>query len=149
MRAPTEILGVRYFLLGVIFTGPIQEWSLATRALLRTRTRVLPFISRLPEPLGQVCIYYFRGCQCLWARPLHSHHILLRGYRLLVPYRPGLITYCIRVQSPLYPIYTAHYIYPDSSRMRRQLSSHFCPGIQQGFIPLSVCSADTSELCKY
>src|SRR5260221_9755170 len=106
MRAPTEILGVRYFLLGVIFTGPIQEWSLATRALLRTRTRVLSFISRLPEPLGRVCVYYFRGCQCLWAGPLHSHHILLRGYRLLVPSRPGLIAYCIQVQYPLYPIYS-------------------------------------------
>src|SRR5258705_11391639 len=106
MRAPTEILGVRYFLLGVIFTGPIQEWSLATRTLLRTRTRVLPFISRLPEPLGQVCVYYFRGCQCLRARTLHSHHILLRGYRLLVPSRLGLITYHIQVLSPLYPIYT-------------------------------------------
>src|SRR5260370_27373509 len=74
-------------------------------SVTRTRTRVLPFISRLPEPLGWVCIYYFRGCQCLWARPLHSHHILLRGYRLLVPSRPGLITYCIWVQYPLYPVY--------------------------------------------
>src|SRR5258708_26508465 len=82
-----------------------QEWSLATRALLRTRTRVLPFISRLPEPLGRVCIYYFRGCQCLWARPLHSHHILLSEHRLLVPSRLGLITYHIQVQYPLYPIY--------------------------------------------
>src|SRR5258705_13509895 len=107
MRAPTEILGVRYFLLGVIFTGPIQEWSLATRALLRTRTRVLPFISRLPEPLGWVCVYYFRGCQSLWAGPLHTHHILLRGYRLLWPSRLGLITYHIQVQDPLYPIYNS------------------------------------------
>src|SRR5258708_38946939 len=79
-------------------------------SVTRTRTRVLPFISRLPEPLGQVCVYYFRGCQCLWARPLHSHHILLRGYRLLVPSRPGLITYHIQVQYPLYPIYTSKFI---------------------------------------
>src|SRR5258708_14411996 len=51
-----------------------QEWSLATRALLRTRTRVLPFISRLPEPLGRVCVYYFRGCQHLWAGPRSEEH---------------------------------------------------------------------------
>src|SRR5258708_9363032 len=76
-------------------------------SVTRTRTRVLPFISRLPEPLGWVCVYYFRGCQCLWARPLHSHHILFRGYRLLVPSRLRLITYHIWVQYPLYPIYTA------------------------------------------
>src|SRR5258708_39661545 len=83
-----------------------QEWSLATRALLRTRTRVLPFISRLPEPLGRVCVYYFRGCQHLWAGPLHPPYILFRGYRLLVPSRLGLITYRIRVQYPLYPVYS-------------------------------------------
>ena len=29
-----------------------------------------------------------------------------------------------------------HYIEPDLSRMRRQLSSHFYSGIQQGPIPL-------------
>ena len=29
------------------------------------------------------------------------------------------------------------------------LLSHFCPGIQQGFIPLSVHSADMSELHEY
>src|SRR5258708_3975072 len=72
-------------------------------SVTRTRTRVLPFISRLPEPLGWVCVYYFRGCQCLWARPLHSCHILLRGYRLLVPSRPGLITYHIQVQYHFIP----------------------------------------------
>ncbi len=53
--------------------------------------------------MGQVCVYYCRGCQHLWAGPLHSHHILLRGYRLLVPSRPGLITYCIQVQSHFIP----------------------------------------------
>src|SRR5258708_6770323 len=127
MRAPTEILGVRYFLLGVIFTGQIQEWSLATRALLRTRTRVLPFISRLPEPLGQVCVYYFRGCQHLWARPLHPHHILFRGYRLLVPSRPGLITYHIWVQYPLYPIYTIAQMYtPDPDQTPHPPMSIHC-----------------------
>src|SRR5258708_32580964 len=57
----------------------------------------------LPEPLGWVCIYYFRGCQCLWAGPLHSCHILLRGYRLLVPSRLGLITYCIQVSYHFIP----------------------------------------------
>src|SRR5258705_13636729 len=142
MRAPTEILGVRYFLLGVIFTGPIQEWSLATRALLRTRTRVLPFISRLPEPLGQVCVYYFRGCQCLWARPLHSHHILLRGYRLLVPSRPGLITYHIRVQSPLYPIYNdltqALEWRSSSTEFIKELWTHFRPTNPTGVVEVEL-----------
>src|SRR5258706_12579772 len=97
MRAPTEILGVRYFLLGVIFTRTNTRVESSHQGTPQ-RTRVLPFISRLPEPLGRVCVYYFRGCQCLWARPLHLHHILFRGYRLLVPSRLGLITYCIQVQ---------------------------------------------------
>src|SRR5258707_9780971 len=64
---------------------------------LRIRTRVLLFISRLPVPLGQVRISYFGGCQRLWARPLYTCYILLRGFRLLVPSRPGLISYHIWV----------------------------------------------------
>src|SRR5258708_2803328 len=92
-------------------------------SVTRTRTRVLPFISRLPEPLGWVCVYYFRGCQSLWARPLHSHHILLRGYRLLVPSRPGLITYHIQVQYPLYPVYTGT---PTNGERLCGLLYHMC-----------------------
>src|SRR5260370_22590625 len=54
--------------------------------------------------LGQNLL--FLGCQCLWARPLHSCHILLRGYRLLVPSRLGPISYHIRVSTYFIPFTT-------------------------------------------
>src|SRR6266436_9694714 len=62
-------------------------------------TRVFLFNLRPPEPLGQVRISYFGGCQHLWAGPLHTRYILLRGFRLLVPSRPGLSSYCIQVST--------------------------------------------------
>src|SRR5258708_27653992 len=97
-----------------------KDWSLATRALLRIKTRVLLFNLGPPEPLGQVRISYFGGCQHLWARPLHSHHILLRGYRLLVPSRPGLISYCIQVSTYLIP-FTTHAKWALSSQSHMQI----------------------------
>src|SRR5258708_39783425 len=93
-----------------------KDWSLATRALLRIKTRVLLFNLGPPEPLGQVRISYFGGCQHLWAGPLYTHHILLRGYRLLVPSRPGLISYHIQVLTYFIP-FTASSPSPSSSSL--------------------------------
>src|SRR5260221_4654786 len=107
MRAPTEILGIRYFLLGVIFTrtdtrvesshqGPPQNKNKSFSFHFQTARAFGPglliLLYVLPAPLGRTTTYY---------------HILLRGFRLLVPSRPGLISYHIRVQYPLYPVYSA------------------------------------------
>src|SRR5260221_12981177 len=107
MRAPTEILGIRYFLLGVIFTrtdtrvesshqGPPQNKNKSFSFHFQTARAFGPglliLLYVLPAPLGRTTTYY---------------HILLRGFRLLLPPRPGLITYRIWVRYPLYPIYNA------------------------------------------
>src|SRR5258708_2298261 len=106
MRAPTEILGIRYFLLGVIFTRTDTRVESSHQGTPQNKNKSFSFhfqtarafgpgllilLYGLPAPLGQTTTYY---------------HILLRGFRLLVPSRPGLITYRIRVRYPLYPVYT-------------------------------------------
>src|SRR5260221_11237941 len=53
MRAPTEILGVRYFLLGVIFT--------------RTNTRVESSHQGTPQNKNKSFFLSFPDCQSLWA----------------------------------------------------------------------------------
>src|SRR5258707_1741064 len=53
MRAPTEILGIRYFLLGVIFT--------------RTDTRVESSHQGTPQNKNQELFLSFPDCQSLWA----------------------------------------------------------------------------------
>src|SRR5260221_11081995 len=53
MRAPTEILGVRYFLLGVIFT--------------RTNTRVESSHQGTPQNKNKSFSLSFLDCQSLWA----------------------------------------------------------------------------------
>src|SRR5260221_4018744 len=53
MRAPTEILGVRYFLLGVIFT--------------RTNTRVESSHQGTPQNKNKSFSLSFPDCQSLWA----------------------------------------------------------------------------------
>src|SRR5258708_26614735 len=105
MRAPTEILGVRYFLLGVIFTRTDTRVESSHQGTPQNKNKSSSFHLQTARAFGPGLLYYFRGCQCLWAGPLHSHHILLRGYRLLVPSKPGLITYRIWVLYPLYPVY--------------------------------------------
>src|SRR5260221_11974433 len=127
MRAPTEILGVRYFLLGVIFARTDTRVESSHQGTPQNKNKSSSFHLQTAKPLGQVCVYYFRGCQHLWARPLHPHHILFRGYRLLVPSRPGLITYHIWVQYPLYPIYTIAQMYtPDPDQTPHPPMSIHC-----------------------
>src|SRR5260221_9333652 len=53
MRAPTEILGIRYFLLGVIFT--------------RTNTRVESSHQGTPQNKNKSFSLSFPDCQSLWA----------------------------------------------------------------------------------
>src|SRR5258707_5492003 len=53
MRAPTEILGIRYFLLGVIFT--------------RTDTRVESSHQGTPQNKNKSFFLSFPDCQSLWA----------------------------------------------------------------------------------
>src|SRR5260221_604846 len=53
MRAPTEILGIRYFLLGVIFT--------------RTNTRVESSHQGSPQNKNKSFSLSFPDCQSLWA----------------------------------------------------------------------------------
>src|SRR5258708_34020817 len=111
MRAPTEILGVRYFLLGVSFTRTDTRVESSHQGTPQNKNKSSSFHLQTARAFGPVCVYYFRGCQCLWPRPLHPHHILLREYRLLLPSRPDLITYNIWVPYPLYPIYNGQMLH--------------------------------------
>src|SRR5260221_6507448 len=127
MRAPTEILGIRYFLLGVIFTrtdtrvesshqGPPQNKNKSFSFHFQTARAFGPglliLLYVLPAPLGRTTTYY---------------HILLRGFRLLVPSRPGLISYRIRVQYPLYPVYNRWLSHFDLKFMQEAVSLNIVP----------------------
>src|SRR6266436_4871862 len=95
MRAPTEILGVRYFLLGVIFTRTDTrvESSHKSSSFHFQTARAFGLGQNqlfwgLPVPLGQTSTY----------TPYTTQRI-----RLLVPSRPGLISYHIQVSVHFIP----------------------------------------------
>src|SRR5258707_7983959 len=107
MRAPTEILGIRYFLLGVIFTRTDTRVESSHQGTPQNKNKSFSFHFQTARAFGPGLLILLYGLPAPLGRTTTYYHILLRGFRLLVPSRPGLITYRIRVRYPLYPIYTS------------------------------------------
>src|SRR5258708_2854663 len=105
MRAPTEILGIRYFLLGVIFTRTDTRVESSQQGNLRNKNKSFSFHFQTARAFGPGLLILLEGLPAPLGRTTTYYHILLRGFRLLVPSRLGLISYRIRVQYPLYPVY--------------------------------------------
>src|SRR5258708_21642500 len=113
MRAPTEILGIRYFLLGVIFTRTDTRVESSQQGNLRNKNKSFSFHFQTARAFGPGLLILLEGLPAPLGRTTTYYHILLRGFRLLVPSRPGLISYRIRVQYPLYPIYNVILLTPE------------------------------------
>src|SRR5258707_7501907 len=106
MRAPTEILGIRYFLLGVIFTRTDTRVESSHQGTPQNKNKSFSFHFQTARAFGPGLLILLYGLPAPLGRTTTYYHILLRRFRLLVPSRPGLISYRIRVQLPLYPVYS-------------------------------------------
>src|SRR5258708_8285133 len=106
MRAPTEILGIRYFLLGVIFTRTDTRVESSHQGTPQNKNKSFSFHFQTARAFGPGLLILLYGLPAPLGRTTTYYHILLRGFRLLVPSRPGLISYRIWVQYPLYPVYS-------------------------------------------
>src|SRR5258707_9526012 len=137
MRAPTEILGIRYFLLGVIFT--------------RTDTRVESSHQGTPQNKNKSFFLSFPDCQSLWAG---SAYITLGVASAFGPDHYILPHITQRIQAASAFQAGPHYIsYPGAvptlSRLQRTHITFSAQGIQQGPVPLSACSADPLEFREH
>src|SRR5258707_5269338 len=120
MRAPTEILGIRYFLLGVIFTRTDTRVESSHQGTPQNKNKSFSFHFQTARAFGPGLLILLYGLPVPLGRTTTYYHILLRGFRLLVPSRPGLISYRIRVQYPLYPVYTVTRFGVDRARILAQ-----------------------------
>src|SRR5260221_10401005 len=103
MRAPTEILGVRYFLLGVIFTRTDTRVESSHQGTPQNKNKSSPFYLQTARAFGPGQNQLFWGLPVPLGQTSTYAPYTTRRIRLLVPSRPGLITYHNQVQSHFIP----------------------------------------------
>src|SRR5258708_40165349 len=103
MRAPTEILGVRYFLLGVIFTRTDTRVESSHQGTPQNKNKSSPFHLQTARAFGPGQNQLFWGLPVPLGWTSTYTPYTTQWIRLLVPSRPGLISYHIQVSYHFIP----------------------------------------------